>query len=309
MDTSRFSVIVPVYNGGLVWRGCVAAIRAAVPESRQVFVVDSGSSDGSAEVALDAGFILKRISTQEFDHGGTRQMVAASLVGSEILVFLTQDAIMVSPSALENIVAAFDNPKVGLAYGRQLPRQGAAPIEAHARLYNYPAKSEERTLADISRLGIKTAFTSNSFAAYRASALFAVGGFPNKLILAEDMVVAARMIEAGWAVSYVADACVRHSHNYTLFEEFKRYFDIGVLHTHQSWLINTLGKPEGEGARFVRSELSYLWIHARSQIPYALMRTGAKYIAYKLGNQYRWLPMSMRRRFSMHKRYWDTALS
>jgi len=29
---------------------------------------------------------------------------------------------------------------------------------------------------------------------------------------------------------------VFHSHDYGFLEEFKRYFDIGVFHTHTAWL-------------------------------------------------------------------------
>ena len=104
-------------------------------------------------------------------HGGTRSQGAAHCTESEILIFLTQDAIPAQPCALPRLAAAFDNPEVGIAYGRQLPRAEAGAIESHARLYNYPPQSELRTLADSQRLGLKTCFCSNSFAAYRRSAL------------------------------------------------------------------------------------------------------------------------------------------
>ena len=46
------------------------------------------------------------------------------------------------------------------AFGRIISRHGAGPIEAHARLFNYPAESEVRTLEDVSHLGFKTIFFS-----------------------------------------------------------------------------------------------------------------------------------------------------
>ena len=42
----------------------------------------------------------------------------------------------------------------------------------------------------------------------------------------------------------------------------RRYFDIGVMLAREPWLLETFGKPEGEGARFVRSEPAYLLQHA-----------------------------------------------
>ncbi|BBM05676.1 hypothetical protein HAALTHF_27910n [Vreelandella aquamarina] len=86
---------------------------------------------------------------------------------------------------------------------------------------------------------------SNSFAAYRREALLAAGGFPEGTILSEDMMAGARLLQQGWKLAYCADACVQHSHNYTLAAEFKRYFDIGVFHHREQWLLAWLGKAEG----------------------------------------------------------------
>jgi len=250
------------------------------------------------------GYDVLRITKETFDHGGTRQMAAERLAGFEVLIYLTQDAVLASPTSLAELVAPFANPKVGVAYGRQLPRQGAGAIEAHARLFNYPPQSHTRTLGDKTRLGIKAAFTSNSFAAYRTEALAAVGGFPTKLILGEDMVVAARILQAGWEIAYVAEAQVYHSHGYTIPQEFKRYFDIGVMHQDQAWILQEFGKPEGEGGRFVRSELSYLKEYAPWALPSAFIRTLAKYLGYKLGQRSSSLPLFIKRKLSMHRGYW-----
>lgn len=305
MTREKIAVVVPVLNGGRVWRRCAEALSLQTGCSFQVLVVDSGSGDGSAELAAEFGFHLLRINKNEFDHGGTRQRAAQMFNESEVIVYLTQDSVLERPSALARLVSVFDDPRVGTAYGRQLPRKEAGPIEAHARLFNYPAQSSRRTLDDVPRFGVKTAFTSNSFAAYRTEALFAVGGFPERLILSEDAVVAARMLKAGWAISYVSDARVHHSHGYTLSQEFKRYFDIGVFHCEQPWILNEFGKPEGEGVRYVHSEMTYLLRKAPLLIPSAVARTAAKLVGYKLGQRYRRLPPALRRTLSMHRGYWN----
>lgn len=304
-DMVSFAVVVPTLNGGTVWRRSIEALKSQRPAPGKVLVVDSGSNDGSDVLARSAGFDLVRIRKEEFDHGHTRQMATKILANFDVIVFMTQDAVLASSDTLATLVMTFKNAAVGTAYGRQLPRQGAGPIETHARLLNYPSRAEFRTLADARKLGLKVAFISNSFAAYRTAALSAVGGFPQKLILSEDMVVAAHMLQAGWTVAYVPEARVFHSHNYTLTEEFKRYFDIGVLHQNQSWLLQQFGKPEGEGRRFVRSEMLYLLSNAPSQLPSAFARTVAKYLSYKLGQYSRYFPRSTCLRLSMNRHYWD----
>ncbi|MHB8247591.1 MAG: glycosyltransferase family 2 protein [Acidithiobacillus sp.] len=305
MSTQKVAVIIPTLNGGEVWLRCLNALRHQVPQPDCVMIVDSGSTDGTDTAALEAGFELVRIARGAFDHGGTRQMAAKRLVAFDVLVYLTQDAVLASPGALAQLVAPFANSIVGVTYGRQLPRQGAGSIEAHARFFNYPPQSNMRTFADKAHMGIKAAFTSNSFAAYRTEALLAVGGFPESLILGEDMVVAARMLQAGWAVAYVAEAQVWHSHGYTLSEEFKRYFDIGVMHQDQAWILRDFGKPEGEGSRFVRSEIAYLRGRAPWLLPSAFVRTMTKYLGYKLGQHSSSLPLLLKRNLSMHRRFWD----
>ena len=61
-----------------------------------------------------------------------------------------------------------------------------------------------------------------------------------------------------YKIAYIADAMVKHSHNYSLIEEFKRYFDIGVFHADQQWIRNNFGGAGGEGKTFLISELLYL---------------------------------------------------
>ncbi len=303
-DSMRVAVIVPVRNGGEVWRRAAAAIRAQRRRPERVLVVDSESSDGSDEVAQQYGFELLPIAVRDFDHGGTRQLAAEHCADCDVLVYLTQDAVLADPDALGVLLRAFDDEQVAVAYGRQLPRREAGPIEAHARLFNYPPESARRTLADVAKLGLKTAFTSDSYCAYRGAALAAVGGFPRRAIVSEDMIVAAKALQAGKAVRYVGESCVYHSHGYSIREDFRRYFDIGVFHHDQPWLLATFGKPEGEGLRFVRSELLYLLRNGPLKLLEAMVRTLAKYVAYQGGRHYFMLPPRLRRIFSSQSSYW-----
>src|SRR5690606_14292364 len=94
----------------------------------------------------------------------------------DIYVFLTQDAILQHPNAIDTLLAAFENPQVALAYGRQLPHKDANPIAAHARAFNYGPTPHVVGREDSARMGIKTVFVSNSFAAYRAAVFNVLGG-------------------------------------------------------------------------------------------------------------------------------------
>jgi len=296
-------VIVPTLNAAKDWSLFAPALLACV-QPEQVLIVDSESTDQTVNLARMAGFQVHSVARAEFNHGGTRQMAAEMLPDANILIYMTQDAVLTGPSTLANLLTVFDDPQVGAACGRQLPRRGAKPIEAHARNFNYPETSEMRTLASREQLGIKTAFLSNSLAAYRRSALMDVGGFPSNVIFGEDMVTAARLLLAGYKVAYVAEACAYHSHSYTGMQEFKRYFDIGVLHSREAWLLEEFGRASGEGKRFVISELQYLRKRDVLQIPSALLRTGIKLLGYRLGRMEARLTLDTKRRLSMHPQFW-----
>ena len=90
---------------------------------------------------------------EKINHGGTRQLAVDLLPDAEILVFLTQDVELVEANAVSKLLTSFTDPNVAAAFGRQVPRPGATPIEAHSRYFNYPAQSSTRTLASRRQLG------------------------------------------------------------------------------------------------------------------------------------------------------------
>lgn len=304
----RVAVIVPTLNAAGLWDRWVKGMRMQTFAPEVVLVIDSSSTDGTVDRVLAEGYRVHTIDRTNFNHGGTRQLAIDLLGDIDIAVFLTQDAILVHNDSIRNIVSSFAKPNVGAAYGRQLPRQAAGPLEAHARVFNYPEVSRLQTEADIRKLGLKAAFISNSFAAYRVRALNEVGGFPGNVIVSEDMHVAARMISSGWAVHYNAHAVVEHSHGYTPIQELQRYFDVGVFHAKDAWVFEKFGAPNGEGLRFVLSEWKYLGLGRLYLLPASLLRIALKLLGYRMGLVESMLPLSFKRRISMQKAYWRNCI-
>lgn len=299
------AVCIPTLNAGAYAENLTAAIASQSLRPDAVLVIDSGSDDGTVETFKGAGALIHSIERHEFNHGGTRQLGVDMLPDAELIIFLTQDAIPADPHAFVRLSKCFDDTEVGVAFGRQLPRPAAGHIEGHARLFNYPHVSRVTALADRAAMGIKTVFFSNSFAAYRRSELLALGGFPSNLIMGEDTYVAAKMLLAGKKVAYCAEATVFHSHDYNLVEEFRRYFDAGVLHSREPWIRNHFGGAENEGIRFVKSELRYLLGRNPFLIPSASFRTFLKFVGFRMGLQEGNLPMPLKRRLSMFRAYWS----
>lgn len=301
---TRIACIIPTYNGKKELARLLASLDRQT-SSFDIFLVDSSSTDGTQELAIEYGLNLLVIPSAEFNHGGTRQLMVELNPDYEVYVFMTQDAELADSTAIAMLTAPFDDPQVGAVCGRQLPHLDATPLAQHARSFNYPETNLVKTINDVPKLGIKTAFISNSFSAYRGQALQAVGGFPTQVIFAEDMFVAARMLMAKWKLVYAGAAVCRHSHNYTLMEEFRRYFDMGVFHARENWIRQNFGGAGGEGIRYVKSELCFLGLGCWYLWPLALLRNVTKLVGYKLGQKEASLPVSLKRKLGMYRRYWD----
>jgi rhamnosyltransferase len=303
-NPSDVSIVIPTLNAaGHVEEQLTALSRQGFP-AESYLIVDSSSTDDTPDRYAACGMEVVTIARSDFNHGGTRRLAVRHRPAAKFVVMMTQDAIPAHDRSLATILEGFADEHVGLSYGRQLPRPQARGIERHARLANYPPKSEIRGLDDSRHLGIKITFCSNSFAAYRQSALQAVGNFPEDSYFAEDQVVAGRMLLDGWKIAYQADATVVHSHGYSVIEDFRRYFDVGVFHSRNGWMLEAYGTAEGEGLRFIRSELGFLLKNDIRQIPSALIRTPAKYLAYRLGKVENRLNAKAKRLLSMQPFYW-----
>ena len=100
------SVVIPVRDGGGDLERCLAGIAAQrIEEEVEVVVVDSGSSDGSVDVARAAGAVVTEIGPAEFGHGRTRNLGVQIALG-ELIVFTTQDAVANDDDWLANLSAA-----------------------------------------------------------------------------------------------------------------------------------------------------------------------------------------------------------
>lgn len=304
--SARTSVVVPTLNAARHMPDLAAALARLADRPARVLFIDSGSSDGTVEQVRAAGHELHVIARADFGHGRTRNLAARLCPDSDYIVYLTQDACPQGDNWLAELLAPFDDEHVALVYGRQLPRPGAGLAERYAREFNYPAQPDRTVLADVGVRGVKAVYCSNSFAAYRRSALEAVGGFPELLPLGEDMSVALRLLQRGYARVYQPLALAVHSHHYGVADEFKRYFDIGTLMAMDAGLQRASLATAGEGWRYARGEFALAWREGRVMLlPLTGLRVVAKAAGFALGRRYRMLPQGWRRRLSMHRYFWS----
>ncbi|WP_161629777.1 glycosyltransferase family 2 protein [Desulfogranum japonicum] len=299
------SVIIPTLNAESCLEGLLESLSRQTVLPDEILVIDSSSSDSTHAICRKYQVNLRIISRETFDHGNTRTLAAQKAIG-DLLVYFTQDALPMDDTALEKLLRPLlEHKEIAASYGRQLAHPGASLISEHLRLFNYPGISEKRCFHDRHTFGFKTVFISNSFAAYKRKPLTDAGYFPQRQIFGEDTCALARMLRDGYCVQYVHDACVYHSHDYTVAQDFKRYFDIGVLHTYRKDIFAPFGTPAGTGKKYVLSEIRFL-LRKKAYILAAqsVLRNMAKYIGYIIGKKYEYLPRVVTRAMSMHSRWW-----
>ena len=279
-------LIIPTLNAGNQFQKLLEQIAAQSLPTKKL-IVDSESNDVTVQLAKNFGLEVLTIPRKTFNHGATRQFALEHLIKKfplDVIIFLTQDVLLRDEQSLATLVKIFGEDKsVGLSYGRQLPHENATNEAKFLRAFNYQPESQLRSFDDRKIFGLKTAFASNSFAAYRVAALQSVGGFPSNVPLGEDMYVAAKMLMSGWKIFYAADAQVYHSHNYTAAQEFRRYVQIGKFHAQESWIRENFGSAEGAGKKFVAMKLAALAKKNPLDCVGAIFRDAAKFFGYRLG--------------------------
>lgn len=247
--------------------------------------------------------VLKHVTKAEFDHGETRNQGVA-LSDADFFLMMTQDAFPRDKMLVSNLAKALEE-DVAAAYARQYPKTDCNLAERYSRKFNYPNEPMKKTQADIGRLGIKTYFCSNVCAMYRRDIFDKIGGFTHRTIFNEDMVYAGTACQMGYAICYVPTAGVIHSHNYSLVQQFKRNFDLGVSQTDHPEIFGSINS-ETEGKKMVSQTIDHFRQLGKSYlIPDYILMCTSRFLGYKLGRNYRKLPRFLVESFSMNREYWN----
>ncbi len=296
-------VIVITHSAKKHLQHCLPPLIASSVQPR-VLLVNSSSHDGTVEEAERLGAETLVIPRVEFNHGTTREM-ARNYLRTDIVVMITPDAYPVGEDMLEKLVQPLLDGRASIAYARQLPHDGAGVFESFPREFNYPPESQLRGIEDAKKYGAYTFFCSNSCAAYVNAALDEIGGF-RSVLTGEDTLAVSLLLQRGHKIAYVAEAEVKHSHEYTLMQEFKRYFDTGYYRKLNYELFRFQGNDEGRGREYLRALLKHLARVSPHLIPYAILQTAAKWAGYKLGRMSVNAPVWFLKRLSNQDFYWTS---
>lgn len=307
MEYKKVDIIIPTYKPDEKFERLILGLLKQSYPIQNIYIICTKAGRFPWEIAwLDEKIKVSEIEPKEFNHGGTRKR-AASVSDAEIFICMTQDAVPSDKNLIAELVKVFEDEKVACAYARQLPNADCDLTERYTRGFNYPDTSYKKDRSMIDKMGIKTFFCSNVCAAYRKSVYSELGGFEENAIFNEDMIMAARMIKAGYQCAYAAGAKVIHSHNYSCMQQFRRNFDLAVSQAQHPEIFE--GVPsEKEGIRLVKQTARHLLeIRKPWLIASLFIKSGFKFIGYKLGRSYRLLPKKLVIKCSSNPKYWENV--
>ena len=309
MQYRKVDVIVPVYKPDEKCKKLIERLhRQSYPVQRiilinteQAYFDDYFGKSGFLEPYDD--LVIRHITAEEFDHGGTRRM-GVELSDADYFICMTDDAVPVDDKLVEELLKPLLEGKAAAAYARQLPGKDATLTERYSRYFNYPPKAVIKSAEDIPVMGIKTFFCSNVCAAYDRKVYDKVGGFEKHMIFNEDMVNARHFLDAGEKIAYVPEARVIHSHHYSNLQQLQRNFDLGVSQARFPEVFGGISSSS-EGVKMIKNMTAYLLHKGRPlQIPGMVINSGFKFIGYQLGKHYKCLPAWVIRKVTMNPNYW-----
>lgn len=228
-------IICPLYNAEDYIENLDKALKKQKNvEISKISYILTESSDSSEFLLNKLLADYTKIKKEEFSHSLSRENVAMQSK-ADILVFITQDVEIRDNNWLEELVKPIINEEVVACFSRQLTKYNN--IEKYTREKNYPDKSYIVSKDDIEKLGLRAFFFSDASSAVETDIFKKLNGYDGKkLPTNEDQYIAYKIITNGYKIKYCANSVVYHSHQFSLRQLYKRYYDTGLFFSMEKYL-------------------------------------------------------------------------
>lgn len=225
----KIDIVCLLYQAENYIDGVLERLKAqkGIELGRAVFpITESETANAVAEKVAAAGYEYFFVKKEEFSHSLTREKAIFEYCENEVVVMLSQDAVLFDENSIAELAKVIDE-EVVYAYGRQICRKKT--IEHYVRQKNYGDTSETVSQKDVEELQLHAFFASDAFSAYHRPTFLKLNGYDNlPMMMSEDMYYAKKVIDNGYKKGYAATAVVEHSHKFTLKQLYDRYYATGV---------------------------------------------------------------------------------
>ncbi len=217
----KVSIVIPTWNGEDTIAECLRGVfEQQVDFEFDVLVIDSASTDRTAEIARRFPVRFLAIDQRDFDHGDTRNL-GARLTDGDFIVFLVQDAYPERRDWLYTLVNKLKDPQVGGAFCRIVPRLTAGPLVKRGVQGDlcFDPNPVTRQIVDAEAYQHMDPLARRIFINFNDVASCLRRDAWRRLPFArvqfgEDLLWARGALEAGYKIVYAPDAPVVHSHEY-----------------------------------------------------------------------------------------------
>ncbi len=220
----------------------------------EIILVDSGSSDGTINLARRYPVQVVHIQPEDFSFGRSLNMGIEAAQG-EYIVIASAHVYPVYPDWLERLLAPFTDPKIALSYGKQ--RGDASTKFSEGQIFS-------RWFPDQTTLNQPHPFCNNANAAIRRS-VWQQQPYDESLSGLEDLAWAHWAKGEGHRIAYIAEAEIVHVHNESPQSIYNRY-------RREAMAFKRIFPEErfhlGDFARLVMTNIaSDLWHAAYQRVP------------------------------------------
>lgn len=197
------SIVIRTLNEGKWLRQLLEAVgsQALSQGGHETIIVDSGSTDGTLDIAREYQCRVISIRKEEFTFGRSLNRGCAAAEGRN-LAFISGHCIPTNGTWLRDLVAPLESGDAQYAYGRQLGYQTTRFSEKQIFEKYFPASRQ------FAQGGF---FCNNANAALRRD-VWVNHPFDEELTGLEDMQLGKRLLAAGMKLAYVPEAGVFHIH-------------------------------------------------------------------------------------------------
>ncbi len=208
------SVVIRTLNESKYLNELLSSIKAQKlgQLSVEIVLVDSGSEDGTIEIAERHGCRILHITREEFSFGRSLNMGCAAAEG-EILVITSGHCVPIDNHWLQRLCQPIWDGVAQYTYGRQYGDEFSHFSECRIFAKYFPENS---------RVPQEGFFCNNANAALDRATWYE-RHFDEELTGLEDMELAQSLVKRGGKVAYVADAGVYHHHMESWFQVRRRF--------------------------------------------------------------------------------------
>lgn len=219
--------------------------------NHEIVLVDSGSTDGTLEIAARYGCRISHITREEFSFGRSLNIGCQAAVG-EILVMVSGHCVPTDEHWLQKLCQPLLDEQAGYVYGRQYG--GSASHYSESRIFAkfYPSRSCVPQDGHFCN-NANSALLRTTWEQFR---------FDEDLTGLEDMELAQRLVRGGGCVAYVADAAVFHYHDET-WQQIRRRFEREAIALQK--IMPQVHLTLFDVLRYVASSVWKDWICARRE--------------------------------------------